>query len=223
MISPTRTLLLLLALCVPAAGCGFHPLYGSGPKSVDAQLPDIFVANIPGRPGQQLRQSLQQRLAGSSDASPQGYTLQVSYALNAEAIGIHGDNTSARTRVVGRVNWVLSSVAPSPVTLATGSARSVDGYNNIETQYFAATLAGESTYGRMADNLADSVTTQVATWFVSHPNGTSSSTTVAEKPPTPVIGHSTGFLGPNSVPGNNDQSTLQQTGPDGLPSGAIGR
>ncbi len=215
--------LLLLALCVPAVGCGFHPLYSTGPKSVDAQLPDIFVANIPGRPGQQLRQSLQQRLAGSSDASPQGYTLQVSYALNSEAVGIHGDNTSARTRIVARANWVLSSVAPSPVMLASGSTRAVDGFNNVETQYFAATLAAETTYGRIADNLADSITTQVATWFASHPNGAGSGTAVAESPPAPVIGHPAGFLGPQTVPGNNDQSVLQPSGPDGLPSGAIGR
>ena len=215
--------ILLALLCVPMTGCGFHPLYGGDAKSVNAQLPEIFVANIGGRTGQQLRQSLQQRLAGSSEASPQGYTLLVSYAVNGEAVGIHGDNTSARTRLVGRVNWVLSSVAPTPITLATGSARTIDGYNNIETQYFESTLAGETTYGRMADNLADSITTQIATWFVSHPNGAGTGTAVAESPPAPVIGHPSSFLGPQNVPGDSDQSNLQQSGPDGLPSAAIGR
>ena len=212
----------LLLACLTLAGCGFHPLHGGGPNSVDAKLPDIFVANIPGRPGQQLRQALQQQLAGSSDASPQGYTLQVSYALNSETLGIHGDNTSARTRIVGRANWVLSTVAPTPTALASGSARSVDGFNNIETQYFASSLAAESTYGRIAGTLADGITIQVASWFAAHPDGAGSGA-AAEAPPKPVITPNGGFLGPQVVPADNDQSTLQQIGPDGLPSGAIGR
>ncbi len=215
--------LALLLCCLPMAGCGFHPLHGGGAHSVDAQLPDIFVANIPGRTGQQLRQSLQQRLAGSSEASPQGYTLQVSYVLSSEALGIHGDNTSSRNRVIGSANWVLSSVAPAPVALASGNARSVDGFNIIETQYFAATLANETTGGRVADNLADTITTQIATWFTAHPTGTGGDGSASVKPATPNIGPGTGFLGPQNVPGENDVSPLQPISPDGLPSGAIGR
>lgn len=215
--------LALLLCCLPMAGCGFHPLHGSGPHSGDAQLPDIFVATIPGRSGQQLRQSLQQRLAGSSEASPQGYTLQVSYVLSSEALGIHGDNTSSRNRVIGSANWVLSSVAPNPVALASGNARSVDGFNIIETQYFAATLANETTAGRVGDNLADTITTQIATWFSAHPTGAGGDGSLSVKPARPTIGPGTGFLEPQNVPGENDVSPLQPISPDGLPSGAIGR
>ncbi len=218
----TRLSLALPALlCLGMAGCGFHPLHGDA--SANAHLPDIFVTTIPGRSGQLLRQALQQRLAGSSEAAPQGYTLRVSYALDNESIGIHGDNTSSRYRVIGRANWALASVAPSPVFLASGSARSVDGFNVIETQYFAATLASESTTERVSDNLAESITTQVASWFAAHPDGGAGSAGPAAAPPVPVIAPNTGFLGPQDVPGQEGQSPLQQIGPDGLPSGAIGR
>ncbi len=211
--------------CLTLAGCGFHPLHGERP---DAQLPEIFVATIPGRPGQLLRQELQQRLAGSSDAAPQDYTLRVAYGLSNEAIDVHGDNTSGRNRIVGRATWTLSSVAPNPVTLTTGSARSVDGFDTIDTQYFAATIASETTFGRVAGNLADSITTQIATWFAAHPAGTGATTAgsgASPNPnPTPAAEQpASGFLGPQDVPGDNDQSPLQQIGPDGLPSDAIGR
>ena len=215
-----------LLVCLTLAGCGFRPLHGARP---DAQLPEIFVATIPGRTGQLLRQQLQQRLAGSSEATPQDYTLRVAYALSSEAIDIHGDNTSGRNRIVGRATWTLSSVAPNPVTVTTGSVRSVDGFNTIDTQYFAATIASDSTYGRVAGNLADSITTQIATWFAAHP-GVAEATDAASggspipKNPAPAAEQpGSGFLGPQDVPGDNDQSPLQQIGPDGLPSDAIGR
>lgn len=212
-------------LCLPTGGCGFHPLHG-GATAADAHLPDIFVANIiAGRPGQLLRQALQQRLAGSSEMAPQGYTLRVSLALDGEAIGIHGDNTSARTRVIGRAYWALSSIAANPVSLASGSAITVDGFNIIENQYFEAIMANESTDQRVADNLADRITTQVASWFVAHPDGGSAGAApaAAVAPPIPAINTAPGFLGTQGVPGNTNQSPLQQVGPDGLPSDAIGR
>ena len=225
--STARRLSILGLLSLAAAllsGCGFHPLYGPGAANVDAKLPDIFVATIPGRPGQQLRQALQQRLAGSSDADPQGYTLRVGYGLDNEAIAIHGDNTSARSRVVGRATWTLSTVAQAPVVLATGNARTLDGYNNIEAQFFASTLASEATYERIAENLANSITIQISTWFAAHPRGLpAGAEPVPASAPEPARTASPGFLGPQNVPGDSDQSPLQQIGPDGLPSGAIGR
>lgn len=219
-----RTLRLLFCiLCLPVAGCGFHPLYGGQNEAAEAQLPDIFVDVIPGRSGQVLRQALQQRLTGASEAQPEGYRLQVSFALNSEAIAIHGDNTSGRSRVIGRANWVLASVAPSPTPLASGSVVTVDGFNIIDNQYFEATMAGESTNTRVAGNLASSIATQLATWFVAHPNATTTTAAVPASPPKPVIGPTRGFLGPQNVPSNSDLSPLQPVSPDGLPQNAIGR
>ena len=218
-----RCALLLPLACLSLAGCGFHPLHGAGEASANAKLPDIFVAVIPGRSGQLLRQALQERLAGSSEAEPQGYTLRVGYALNSEAIAINGDNTSGRNRVVGRANWTLSTVAPAPVVIASGDARSMDGFNNVEAQYFFSTLASDTTSQRVADNLAGSITTQISTWFVEHPDAATTEAGASATPPTPNLTPQRGFLGPQTVPGNSDQLPLQQLGPDGLPSEAIGR
>ncbi len=212
-----------LLFCLLLAGCGFHPLYGSDDQQAEAQLPDIFVATIPGRSGQLLRQALQQRLAGTSEAEPQGYTLRVAYALDNESIAIHNDSTAARNRLVGRANWSLNSVAPTPVTLVSGNARTVDGFNNIDTQFFESTLATESTEGRIAGNLADSIRTQLAIWFAGHPGGATTEATPAQPPPKPATAPQSGYLGPQGVPADSNQSPLQQIGPDGLPAAAIGR
>ena len=221
-------LLLGLVLALATAGCGFHPL--NTPRA-DAQLPDIFVNTIPeGRDGQLLRQALQQRLAGSSEASPQGYTLQVSYIPSVEAIGIHGDNTSSRTRVVGRAEWTLASVSPAPKVLATGSARTVDGYNVIEAQYFAQTLAGENHLrpGHRQPGRRDPAAARSLVRGTPRGRGPRCSRGQRGTGAGAGLGGAArapqrGFLGPQDVPGDTDQSPLQQLGPDGLPAGAIGR
>ena len=210
---PARLPALLLPLLLQLGACGFHPLYGAGDQSTLDRLPDIFVQPIGDRSGQELRLALQQRLAGTSDAEPQGYTLAVSYSISGEAVGINGDNSSERTRLVGRAHWVLASVSPTAVPVTSGDARVVDGFNVINEQYFASNLATETTQQRLAGNLADIMTTQLATWFVNH------------RPPAsaPVHAVAAPTLAPSNVPGDSDQSPLTAPGEDGLPSSAIGR
>ena len=200
-------------LASPLAGCGFHPLYGAADEAAIAKLPDIFVQQIPERNGQELRLALQQRLAGSSEAAPQGYTLSVGYSISGESIGIHGDNTAGRNRLVGRAHWTLASVSPSPTTLASGDARSVDGYNVINEQFFAANIANDTTDQRIADNLADTISEQLAVWFNNHQPP---ATATIKASPSPT-------LAPRDVPPDSDQSPLTAPGEDGLPASAIGR
>ena len=77
--------LLALALLLPVlAGCGFHPLYGAADQAAISHLPDIFVQPIPERSGQELRLALPHRLAGASEAEPQGYTLSVGVSISGE-------------------------------------------------------------------------------------------------------------------------------------------
>ena len=205
--------LLLLPLLLALGACGFRPLYGEADRSALARLPDIFVQPIGDRSGQELRLALQQRLAGTSEAQPQGYTLAVFPSISEEAIGINGDNTSGRNRVVGRAHWVLSSVSPTLAVLSQGDARTVDGFNVINEQYFASSLANETTQQRVASNLADTITTQLATWFTTY------------QPPATATPHrdTVPTLAPSNVPDDSDQSPLTASGEDGLPASATGR
>ena len=163
-----RALLALLPMAASLAGCGFRPVYmptASGkPGVAQRELAATEVAIIPERPGQLLRQALQERFA--SDAGPpHRYVLSADFASAGEVVGIQADNSATRIRLNGSVNWVLRSRDSARVILTSGSARTLDGFNLFSEQYFAATLENEAVQKRMAEALADQVALQLATWF----------------------------------------------------------
>ena len=157
----------LLAACalLPLAGCGFEPLYARGGDDPNGDLASVYVNNIGGRYGQLVRENLQQRLDLPVSGAASLYTLDVNPNMTGEGISIQPDNSSTYTRQVGTANWTLKTVGIAPRTLASGSARTVDGYNNIDQQYFQSTVSGDTTQARIAANLADTITLQLAAWF----------------------------------------------------------
>ncbi len=159
-----RHLLAALAL-LPLAGCGFEPLYARGGDDPDGDLTSVYVNNIGGRYGQLVRENLQQRLDLPVSGGNSLYTLDVNPNLTSEGVAIQPDNSSTYTRLVGTANWTLKTVGITPRTLASGSARTLDGYNNIDQQYFQSTVSSDTTQARIAANLADAITLQVAAWF----------------------------------------------------------
>jgi LPS-assembly lipoprotein len=165
----TRRALAAFLLASPLAGCGFHPLYGP-PVEAASPLQAIFVDIIPERDGQLLRQSLQFRLEGSDGSATKRYILAVRASAHEETLGIQPDNSNTRNRRVAEANWTLTTAAPPARPIASGHARSVDGYNIIDEQFFYSDLADEQAQRRQADALAEAITQQIATWFRTHPN-----------------------------------------------------
>ncbi len=166
-----RHVLAVLSL-LPLASCGFAPLYARGTDDPDGDLGSIYVNNMGGRYGQLVRESLQQHLELPVSGANSLYTLDVSPGLTSEGIAIQPDNSSTYTRLVGSASWTLKTVGIAPRTLASGSARTVDGYNNIDQQYFQSTISNETTQARIAANLADTITLELAAWFRrEHENG----------------------------------------------------
>nr|WP_050801473.1 hypothetical protein [Gluconobacter morbifer] len=196
------------------AGCGFTPLYGKlGSKSdVSSELAQVYVANITGRYGQELRLALQKDLAGSGPENPQRYVLHVSSAANEEAVDIHEDNTSGRTRSTGVAHWQLFTVAPSPQLVAQGDATTLDGFNTTFEQYFAQTLNDESLQGRVAQTLAQNVTQQVAIWFRTH--------NTPEKASDEDLPR---YINTDAMPDDTGTSPTDRAGVDGFPASATGR
>jgi LPS-assembly lipoprotein len=159
---------LLLGAGVSLAGCGFHPVYatrGGHPSVAQQEMGKIDVNLIPERYGQLLRQALQERLDGAGMASAKQYALSVSYGLSADAISIQPDTTPSRLREQGTAVWSLKKLDPSSTLVAAGTARSLDGLNIIDQQYFAADLEGEAVQRRLAINLANQITLQLASFF----------------------------------------------------------
>ncbi|CEF53643.1 hypothetical protein [Acetobacter ghanensis] len=197
------------------SGCGFKPLYGEEKGGVDItnELKDIYVANIPERFGQQLRLALQTRMASDGPEDPHKYKLVVAPTLSAEAIDIHGDNTTGRTRMLATARWQLLTIEPTPQVVTQGEAQTLDGYTTTYEQYFAQTLNMESTMDRVAQALGEQVTQQLATWFKTQ---TAPASTPDDRPRAI-------YPSPNLIPDSDQNEPMEKEGADAIPDMATGR
>jgi LPS-assembly lipoprotein len=165
-----RRRLLALTAGATLSGCGFQPVYkpaasGAG-GAAQYELAAIQVALIPDRPGQLLRQALQDRLEmGASSGGARRYDLSVAYWIAAEGIAVQSDNTASRLRETGNANWTLVAQDASRTRLTSGFAKTSDALNIFDTQYFAADLENEALQKRIAEALADQITMQLAIYF----------------------------------------------------------
>ena len=165
---PIGRRLLCLGSLAALGGCGFQPVYmptASGkPGVAQRELASVYVGIIPNRPGQLLRQALQQRFANDSGTLP-AYDLNVSFTIAGEGIAIENSNLATRFRLNGTATWRLLARDTRRTTLTTGSARAMDGVNVFDSQYFAADLEAEAKQKSIAENLATQIATQLAIWF----------------------------------------------------------
>lgn len=206
----------LLGLGLLISGCGFKPVYrNTQTLAINQELKKIYIPTMGGRYGQQMRQYLQQNMASDGPENPKTYILDVSPGLSEEAIDIHRDNSSGRTRVLGNAHWTLKTVSTEPVVLAQGDVQTVDGYNVSYEQYFAQMLNDETVQGRVAKQLADDVTQQVAMWFETR----DATQYKAKLPQTPTAT----YILPGLTPGDNGEAQTQKAGSDGFPAMATGR
>ncbi len=164
-----RRRMLALAAGATLSGCGFQPVYmptASGRAgAAQRELAAISVDLIPDRPGQLLRQALQDRLEMGSSGVARRYDLSVGFGISGEAIAIQPDSQPTRIREIGSATWTLIAQDPGRTKLTSGYAKAVDGINLFDTQYFAADLENEAVQRRLADALADQITLQLATFF----------------------------------------------------------
>jgi LPS-assembly lipoprotein len=153
------------------AGCGFSPLYGAGPDStaVAQQLDQVEVANIPERTGQLLRQSLQDQLQAAGAPAVQQYSLNVSYSIAGESVGIQPDTSASRVRLIATATWSLTPIGQPGTKLTFGQATTEDALNVIDEQYFAQDLENNTVDQQLADEIAAQITSQVAVYFKTHP------------------------------------------------------
>jgi len=168
-----RRALLPLGLALLLPRCGFQPLYGEGaggvPSEAQADLSAITVGLIPERSGQLLRQALQDRFEREGVGVAHRYDLAVAYSIGQEGLSVQPDTSTTYVRVIGNVSWILRAQDPQHTQLSTGSARVFDSYNYIANQFFAADLEFETIQRRLAEEAADRITLQLATYFKRHP------------------------------------------------------
>jgi hypothetical protein len=155
-------------LATAMGGCGFQPVYmrtaSYKPGVAQRDLSTVFVDIIPERPGQLLRQALQERL-GSDSGTPASYSLHVTFSVAGEGIAIETNDITTWIRLTGNATWTLIGHDEKRTALTSGSARAIDGLNIFDSQYFASDLETEAEQKRIAENIAMQIATQLAVWF----------------------------------------------------------
>ncbi len=164
--------MLVLAL-LPS--CGFQPVYGPRQGMASpalAGLSQVNVAVIPERSGQLLRQALQDRLERGGANGVRLYELVIgSMVINQTSLAYRQDSNPTRIRIIASAAWSLVSLDAQRKVLSNGVARSTDGFNSLDLQFFYADLASEAAQRRLAEAVADQVALQLATYFNSQPTG----------------------------------------------------
>jgi len=168
----TRRTLLPLAFAAVLPGCGFRPMYATAsdgdPGPAEAGLAQISINYQPERQGQLLRNALETRFTRGGTGQVHRYDLQVTYGVTGEAVAIQHDSSVSRVRLFGAATWTLTAQDPQRSTLATGAARTLDGYNIFDEQPFAGDMESQAVQRRMCDAIAEQITLQLATYFDKH-------------------------------------------------------
>jgi LPS-assembly lipoprotein len=129
------------------------------------ELAAIEVALMPERPGQLLRQALQDRLEMAASGVAHRYMLTASFGISGDYLDIGAGYLPSRVRLTGSASWTLVAQDPARTPVTNGYAKTVDAYNIIGGQYFGADQENEALTRRIASALADQITLQLATFF----------------------------------------------------------
>lgn len=169
--SSSRKLAALAALACLAGltGCGFTPLYGDDNANVQQQMDEVSVGIIPDRPGQLLRQSLQDQLQAAGAPTQELYLLSVNYSIISQATGIQEDTSTTRMRFTATASWALAPIGNPQKPLTKGLASTEDALNIIDQQYFQITLETNTVNQQLANEIAAQISAQVAAYFKTHP------------------------------------------------------
>ena len=151
---------IIAALCVALAGCGFTPLYGGG--KVAPQLSSIYVEPIAERNGYELRTRLIELLNSDGVLAGKRYRLKITMSESSQGIALQNDATITRYNNRLEAKYVLSDAGGTLVTQGTQSELS--SYNVVQSPY--ATLAGEQDSGkRAAQDMAERIRLELGVWF----------------------------------------------------------
>ncbi|MBC7952285.1 MAG: hypothetical protein H7Z12_10785 [Rhodospirillaceae bacterium] len=149
-------------------GCGFHPLYGrtGGSESpAAADLAAIRVLGIEDRAGQQLRNSLIQRLTPLGEPATPRYVLDVKMYETLEGQAESSDGKSTVGRMTLRCSYALSDIQTGK-SLKMGTARSLASMRYLGPRY-ASVAAERDTEERVITDMAEEIRSALAAWFVS--------------------------------------------------------
>ncbi|HET8727909.1 MAG TPA: LPS assembly lipoprotein LptE [Alphaproteobacteria bacterium] len=159
--------MLVLALPLLLAACGFQPLYGETQMGVvAAQFAETEVAVIPNRSGQILRNYLIEDLNPSGRPDDPAYVLNVGLNETFRDLAIRKDATATRANLIVSASYRLRNGDGEPLT--SGSVQTITSYNILRDEF--ATLSAErDARDRALRQISEDISTRLALYFNREP------------------------------------------------------
>jgi LPS-assembly lipoprotein len=159
-----RVCLLLGAVLLVGTGCGFQPLYGGGERNATvAELNRVEIGQIADRVGQELRNSLIDRMSTDPTGAPALYHLAVDINQGQSALAIQADDSITRYNLTMTANFTLSDLATGEAIYQT-SIRAVGSYNVVDSDY-ATLVSQQDAEKRAAREISDQIATLISVFF----------------------------------------------------------
>jgi LPS-assembly lipoprotein len=154
-------------IALVAGGCGFHPLYGSGPTSGALQntfaqiyvepVHDLSVANT----GYDLRNSVIDSLGATSGAAQ--YHLKLTMTQTTQGIALQNDASITRYNDTLTVTYSLVDMATGK-EVTKGTETGLSAYNVVQSPY-ASLIAQQDADRRVAQDVAERIRLDLGVYF----------------------------------------------------------
>lgn len=166
----SKNIALMAALSIILMGCGFEPMYGSsthgsyGQQATEDQLSTVFIANIPDRDGQYLRNALIDTITPHGVPIYPKYELTLS-PLNERKIDLDVTIESETTRAQLQISTTMTlRNKESGETLLSRSLYAANSYNVLGSQ-FTTIVSRDDARTAILDDLARQAQTQLSLYF----------------------------------------------------------
>lgn len=157
--------LALVLVGLTLAGCGFRPLYATGPSGVgpgDA-MAEIYVESIPERVGYQLRNHLLDRLGATGRSDGATYRLKISLREQALGVAIRSNASITRYNYTLQARYDLFA-ADGMAVVKSGNISALAAYN-VATSPYATVVAEQDASNRAAGDIAERLRVELAVYF----------------------------------------------------------
>jgi len=156
---------LVAAVALSLAGCGFRPLYavGTTPEGMSTYFNQVFVEPIPGRQGVHLRNQLLDALTPQGTPTSSAYRLGVVLKDQKEGLAIQENTQITRYNYTLIAKYELRDSVTNKV-LDKGTSRAIAAYNVVDSQ-FGTQTAERDAQERAAREVGEDIRLRVGLYF----------------------------------------------------------
>ena len=145
-------------------GCGFQPIFGTGPGSeIRKEMGYIEISPISDRIGQQLRNHLVHQITPMGGASVTKYKLKVTLTESKQNLAIKKSEIATRANLRFNANYEII-LKSNGKRIARGHSRMTTSYN-ILNQTFSTLMAEKNARKRAVREISADISSKIYSFF----------------------------------------------------------